>query len=408
MPSQPPPKAESGHNAAVPQLPTFKQPPVKVTRAVYSGGTYDASKAGYPSTGSTRRELSAANYKEFEWLMAQVLNRTLYNDEVSLGEFIALELAGNEGEVKRIDALGRRDRGQPSGSGSHSSFDLYDGDKHVYSFRDDDSAYTGGWISRLKNLTADPTSPLFEDESPLRKLYQYMSLLKKGRSYAVSMGHELKGRSGAILYEFLGSEKYMSQMESFEPWLRVLEMMAGGSKGLHDAARTFTEKLVVFNRSVRALRRYSAANKPEADDSQAKSLLANLVASKTDFETTIANLKREVDAYYKSTLDDCQTRHASAGFAQKLCRLLQDSQAVIIAHETGDAALEALLGPYRTHVAELEAIAVSEAEKKIAELGPRILREFESRNTSQYYNMQFHYLMKAYVTLASGREAEAP
>ena len=138
---------------------------VQVTRVRYHHSTY-STRPGYPSTGSTTWELTADNHPQgktgFDRLIAQVLDQTTYGGQVSLREYIALRRAGESERVAAIDAKAPRDRGPPDGSGSTTSFAMYDGKTRIYAFRHDrwdDDVYSGKHVETLAKVVRG-TAPI--------------------------------------------------------------------------------------------------------------------------------------------------------------------------------------------------------------------------------------------------------
>lgn len=130
-------------------------PRYTVDRVVYHYSKYDTSKVGYPSMGpGDDYILSAENHPDFDALIAQVLDETKVNNEVTLRKYLELGWSGQDEEVERIDALASRYRA-PSGSGVNQSFGLYQGELRVYEFEPDLRRYSGEHVRNLYTLTTD-------------------------------------------------------------------------------------------------------------------------------------------------------------------------------------------------------------------------------------------------------------
>jgi len=248
---------------------------VIVTRVVRVLSTYDATAVGYPASAPpVEQVLSWATFPDLEPLFARVLDGTFYTDEVTLGAYIALCLVKNDAEAQRIDALGPTDPGPPPGTGTSLTFELFNEERLVYSFRDDRNAgpYSGRWVQRLEQLTADPASRLYADHTPEAKFHGHVEQREAGASYLGSVMHRLEREPRARLYGLWAGEE-CGDLEDVAPAVYELGTMPGGSPALDAAAEAFATSWIALNRIDRALQRHCAATGPADDDPRAQALL---------------------------------------------------------------------------------------------------------------------------------------
>lgn len=246
-----------------------------VTRVVRTLSTYDATAVGYPASAPpVEQVLSRDTCPDFDALIARVLGGTLYNEAVPLGAYIALCLVKNDAEAQRIDALGPTDPGPPPGTGTSLTFELFNEERLVYSFRDDRNAgpYSGRWVQRLEQLTADPASRLYADHTPEARVHGYVEQREAGASYLGSVMHRLRREPRDRLFALWAGEE-CGDLEDVAPAVYELATMPGATPALDAAADAFAAAWIALNRADRGFQRYCAASGPADDDERAQALL---------------------------------------------------------------------------------------------------------------------------------------
>jgi len=248
---------------------------VIVTRVVRVLSTYDATAVGYPASAPpVEQVLSRATFPDFDALIARVLEGRFYNAEVTSGAYSRRCLVKTDAEAQRIDALGPTDPGPPPGTGTSLTFELFNEERLVYSFRDDRNAgpYSGRWVQRLEQLTADPASRRGGHHPPRAKSPGHVARGGAGPSDLGRGMHRLEREPRARLYGLWAGEE-CGDLEDVAPAVYELGTMPGGSPALDAAAEAFATSWIALNRIDRALQRHCAATGPADDDPRAQALL---------------------------------------------------------------------------------------------------------------------------------------
>lgn len=363
---------------------------ITVTHARLDRSTYDTSKVGYPGTGSQSAQLSQANYPRFDALITALLEDTLYNEQVPLGELIHLKQTGDEERLKEI--LAKSDyRGPPSGSGETSVFALYNDQGLVYEFEYSEEGYSGSLVQRLATLVADPGSTIFEDQSEMGKLIGLMELRLRGESYLRSVRYmastEAPGRWQIIGDQFPEDLEYMSM------WAEELGRMPGGGAGLHKAVVEMARAAIPFNRAYRAVESYCDEIKPMADDAGAASLYAKVGPAQKTFESAQAAFDQQVLQFYGDYFGKCAKSVEAS--EKNRCEILMLARELVIAHEsaTPDSAKTAAYLKLIDALPQAKTMAAKAFEAKAREL-PRVM---EKMAKTPYYTVVEVDLLRAYL-----------